>query len=279
MTFENLQTASNAIILVGALMVAIGGYGNYYYGNKIQSEKESNKLKSLSENYISDLNKLIKPLKKQSENITEFKKIIEDDNRSIGFIFIQNLVGVQEQFKQYDYNLLLAAFGKEKEKPLYDLRQEVALIDSVLISIKSSLEEFKVSINQHKNTNTNNINKIFEIRDYIYLEYNSKKINLNKNPFVVEFFNTCEEHLEVADEYKLFFGEESLINPLLKLREKYIGKDEYLNQINLLILSSSSCYKGMSNALSDLYSEMDRSKEQIEGISIGINSNLEKLDK
>lgn len=40
MTFENLQVVSQVAILAGVIITALGGYGSYHYGSKIQERKD-----------------------------------------------------------------------------------------------------------------------------------------------------------------------------------------------------------------------------------------------
>ena len=40
MTFENLQTISNVTILFGGILVALGGYGHYYFGKKMMNRRD-----------------------------------------------------------------------------------------------------------------------------------------------------------------------------------------------------------------------------------------------
>jgi hypothetical protein len=143
--------------------------------------------------------------------------------------------------------------------------------------MENDLQKFVTSTNIDKAQVRENIARISEVRALLYTKYVAGTLDLKTHPFVAEFFQVCEKHLSVSKHYKLLFGKESLVDPLLSLRQKYFGKDDHINQISPFLNDCSSLYKNIENSKTTLMLSLERHKSQYRELYLGISSDLEQL--
>ncbi|MDN5204584.1 hypothetical protein QQ008_24545 [Fulvivirgaceae bacterium BMA10] len=276
MTIENLQTISNVFILIGAIVTAIGTFGHFYFGQQIEKDKTAKESEKIRNRFLIETEALIEPLKVQTEELKLFTNRLNEDKKSISLVVVHNLKGSLQS--KYDYYQLSKAF-EANSNDFYNLWQRIVLIETIINSIENEVPKYTHIVNIQKAIYGEKIRKIFTIRDLYASQVNSGKLNLIQNPFIAEFIEICGNHMKVAEEYKLLFGKESLINPLDKICKKYFTQDSRVSEITPHVLECFNSYKLIEEGHQRIIEFNENMIQQLSKLIDEIEDHLRKLKK
>lgn len=184
--------------------------------------KESKRLKMLRLEFEIEINALIIPLEEQSKEFDSLvKKIRSNDLKNFGLQININLEGAIDKYNQFKSADLIKALKSKNiaERKvmanIYNLRQHIILIEKHIKTSPSQLIKTLENINASKNSNSQLINQLF-LTIVGFLNSNHEPTEFKK-----ELVRILEFHQLEAKNFKLLFGEESLIMPLSDMMIKY----------------------------------------------------------
>lgn len=277
MTLDNMQTISNLMIMIGAIILALGTFGHYYYGQQSQKKNKEQSLVTLRDQFFSEVDSLIKPMRVQTEELNIVIKKLQNDDKSIGVTIVHNLKNAALFKSNFNYNELSETFSEEKKKDLYNLRSRLTLVETLINSIEQEVTKYPKLVNAQKAICATGIRKIFDLRNSYATQVNTEKSDVKNDPFLLEFFGICESHLLVKDEYKLLFGRVSLIDPLNDLRVKYFAQDKRLIDLTPPIMECLDTYKLIEESKTRTIEFYNRINEQLIKVNIEINDLMNRL--
>lgn len=286
MNSEKLQIICNILILIGGVIMALGTFGHFYYGKQLEKQKETrneNKVivdkNSAKSNFLLDVNLILKSVKEQNDELNKFLYCLESGKKEIEFQIIYNLKVAGENFPFSRINEVESSFGNNADnyKCIDNVFTNIKLLGTLTNKFEEQANEFPSKISKEQEIYTKSIHEIFALRDFYVVEINSGKIDLSKNPFILELINTCENHVKVVDEYKIMFGKESLFVQIDKIRIKYVATNHSAVKLNQPVFSAMDAYKRMNEAKVSLIELLRQEQVILNDCASNISLNIKKL--
>ncbi len=251
------------------------------YYDAIVNEENMN----LRNNFIFEISNLNKPSQAQIKKFNEFIRLISQDKQSVPLDLVINLVAVDQKFNSFSRENLYRAFDNANipsdtvRKTIGNIFNYVALISMLMGSAKTFAEDFAKIVNENKKIITENLSNLREIQNQYAIQVNLGNINIKEDLFVLGFLGTYEEYRKTSDKYKLFFGKESLIEPLDKLIKNYLQTDARTIELNKIIRTCNHSYKLISDGLENTRKKFSELVNKFENSKNEINTYLTQLKK
>lgn len=211
--------------------------------------KERKRLELIKIEFEIELNALRQPLIEQGN---EFKLISENllsnQIQEFGMANISNLEELIDKYNRFNSVDLVKIYDNRKLPKrkilisIYNLRQHISLIDKQIIKANSTLINTIEKVTSHRNSNRNLINNLFKLLETIV-----KQIQ-EESDFKKELITIMKDHSMVSSEFKMLFGEDSLIKPLEKLVSKH-PHILFVQNINPFIFECQRNFKTISEEL------------------------------
>lgn len=241
-----------------SIVSLIGGFLlNYWYEN----HKEKKKIKRLVLEFLFETQLLIKPLEEQSKKFKEFSEKLQVKNKeSLELILVNNLINLEKKFNAYSKSEIVRYFlsGKNKDKnqilkDIHGLFEHIFYIGKIITISESTSKELKEDLNEHTTIWDKNIlNIAHKINEY-YSQYKAKQIEIPKDQYIVDAVSIFLTHTESPDKSNLYVAIDTLINPLITLRQKHI-QDVRVFDIQESLTECSVAFREL-NKSKILYSE------------------------
>lgn len=283
---EKLQFICKLVILFGAVITAFATFGYWYYGTHLEKRKETNNQNEASvgknsakSNFLLDVNLILKSVKEQDDELNKFLYSLEIGKKELDFQIIYNLKVAGENFPFSRIKDVESSFGNNSEnyKWIENIFTNIKLLGTLTNKFEEQAKEFPSKISKEQEIYAKSIHEIFALRDFYVVEINSGKMDISKNPFILELINACENHMKVANEYKFMFGKESLFVPIDKIRVKYVSTNHLAVKLNQPVFSAMDSYKRMNEAKVFLVELLKQEQVILNDCASNISLNIKKL--
>ena len=143
---------------------------------------------------------------------------------------------------------------KQIIKDINNLFEHIYFIGITISISRNTVDEISIGINKNiENWDKNILIIIHKLNEYINL-YKNNQIKIPTDQYIIDALTIFDSHIKNPEKANIFIAIDSLINPLVNLRHKYI-KDLRVFEIQEYLTECSIAHREI-NKLKELYGRM-----------------------